>query len=45
MLLSALPSLCCYRFFQMAPPFQVLSNKVKLVFVGVLLFKFIFIKS
>lgn len=32
----------------MAPPFQVLcnqSNKVKLVFVGVLLFKFIFIKS
>lgn len=45
---------CCYLlclhcavigFFQMAPPFQVLSNKVKLVFVGVLLFKFIFIKS
>lgn len=29
----------------MAPLFQVLSNKVKLVFVGVLLFKFIFIKS
>lgn len=32
----------------MAHPFQALcnqSNKVKLVFVGVLLFKFIFIKS
>ena len=46
-LLSALPSLCCYRFFQMAP-FQALYNQSNWSSWFLLVcscFKFIFIKS